>query len=66
MRADSTSSPTDGPTIVGLRSGTLLDSKLVVTFRAVAARTDIAHRVLTILESGQGSKPLPSAGQHGR
>lgn len=37
---------TDGPTIVGVRSGTVLDPKLV----AVAARTDIAQRVLTILE----------------
>jgi len=50
MRADSTSRPTDGPTIVGLRSGTLLDPKLVTELRAVAGRTDIAQRVLTILE----------------
>lgn len=64
MRADSTSRPTERPTIVGLRSGTVLDPKLVAEFRAVAARTDIAHRVLMILESGQGTKSLASAGQH--
>jgi hypothetical protein len=29
----------------------VLDPELVATFRAVATRTDIAHRVLTILES---------------
>jgi len=66
--ADSTQAQgsTEGLTTVGLRSGTLLDPKLVATFRAVAARTDIAQRVLTILESGQGSKPMASARQHGR
>ena len=53
MRADSTSRPTDGPTIVGLRSGTLLDPELVAELRAVAGRTDIAQRVLTILELSQ-------------
>jgi hypothetical protein len=46
---------TEGPTIVGLRSGTMLDPTLVAELRAVAARADIAHRVLTILEPGQGS-----------
>jgi len=57
---------TDSSSIVGVRSGTVLDPKLVATFRAAAARTDIAHRVLMILESGQGSKPLASARQHRR
>jgi len=52
--------------IVGIRSGTVLDSELVATFRTVAARTDVAHRVPMIRESGQGSKPLASAGQHRR
>lgn len=36
--------------IVGARSGTVLDPKLVAELLAVAARTDIAQRVLTILE----------------
>ena len=66
MRADSTSRPTDGQTIVGLRSGTMLDPKLVAALRAVAARTDVAHRVLTILEPGQGPKSPAAAGRHGR
>lgn len=66
MRADSTSGPTDGPTIVGLRSGTLLDPKLVAELRAVAARTDIAQRVLTILEPGLGPKSRVAAGRQGR
>jgi D-serine deaminase-like pyridoxal phosphate-dependent protein len=57
---------TDSSSIVGVRSGTVLDPNRVAMFRAVAARTDIAHRVLVILESGQGSKPLASAGQRGR
>lgn len=65
MRADSISRPTDGQTIVGLRSGTVLDPKLVAALRAVAARTDIAHRVLTILEPGQGPKPPVAAGPRG-
>jgi hypothetical protein len=43
-----------GPTIVGLRSGTVLDPELVSELRAVAACTDIAQRVLTILEPGLG------------
>jgi hypothetical protein len=43
---------TEGARIVGLRSGTVLDPKLVADLRAVAARTDIAQRVLTILEPG--------------
>jgi hypothetical protein len=50
---------------LGHRSGTLLDPKRVATFRAVAARTDIAHRVLTILEPGQGPKSSVAAGRHG-
>jgi hypothetical protein len=45
---------TERPTIVGLRSGTVLDPELVAELRAVAARTDVAQRVLTILEPGQG------------
>jgi hypothetical protein len=66
MRADSTSRSTDGQTLVGLRSGTMLDPKLVAALRAVAARTDVAHRVLTILEPGQGPKSPAAAGRHGR
>lgn len=66
MRADSTSRPTDGQTIVGVRSGTVLDPKLVAALRAVAARTDIVHRVLTILEPGHGPKLPAAAGRHGR
>jgi len=57
MRADSTSRPTEVPTVVGVRSGTALDPKLVAELRAVAARTDIAHRVLAILDPAQ----LPGA-----
>jgi hypothetical protein len=66
MRADSTSRPTERPTIVGLRSGTVLDPKLVAALRAVAGRTDIAQRVLTILEPGQGSGSPAAAGRRGR
>jgi hypothetical protein len=65
MRADSTSRSTDRPTIVGVRSGAVLDPKLVAALRAVAARTDIAHRVLTILEPGQGPKSPVTAGPRG-
>jgi hypothetical protein len=57
--------PTDGPTIVGLRSGTLLDPKLVAELRAVAGRTDIAQRVLTILEPSQGPASPVTAGRRG-
>ena len=57
---------TEGPTIVGVRSGTVLDPKLVAELRAVAARTDVAQRVLAILEPGQGSKSPAEAGRHGR
>jgi hypothetical protein len=57
---------TDGARIVGLRSGTLLDPELVAELRAVAARTDIAHRVLTILEPGQNLRPPVAAGRQGR
>jgi hypothetical protein len=66
MRADSVSTSTERPRIVGVRSGTVLDPKLVAALRAVAARTDIAHRVLTILEPGQGTKSPAAAGRHGR
>ncbi|MEZ5222209.1 MAG: hypothetical protein R2743_12000 [Ilumatobacteraceae bacterium] len=66
MSADSTSTLAEGPTIVGVRSGTVLDPKLVAALRAVAARTDIAHRVLTILEPGHGPKSPAAAGRHGR
>jgi hypothetical protein len=65
MRADSTSRPTDGPTIVGLRSGTLLDPKLVAELRAVAGRTDIAQRVLTILEPSQAPASPVTADRRG-
>lgn len=47
---------TEGPTIVGVRSGTVLDPELVSDLRALAARTDIAQRVLTILEPGHGTE----------
>lgn len=66
MRADSNSVPSERPTTVGLRSGTVLDPKLVAELRAVAARTDIAQRVLTILEPGQGPSSPAVAGRHGR
>lgn len=66
MRADSASRSTERPTIVGVRSGTVLDPQLVAELRAVAARTDIAQRVLTILEPGQGPKSRVAAGRHGR
>ncbi|TEX47988.1 MAG: hypothetical protein B7C54_01575 [Acidimicrobiales bacterium mtb01] len=65
MRADSTSRPTDGPTIVGLRSGTLLDPKLLAELRAVSGRTDIAQRVLMILEPSQGPASPVTAGRRG-
>jgi putative aminopeptidase FrvX len=65
--ADSTQArrSTEGPTIVGVRSGTVLDPKLVAELRAVAARTDIAQRVLTILEPGQGPKSPVAARRYG-
>ncbi len=65
--ADSTQAQwsTAGLTIVGLRSGTVLDPKLVAELRAVAARTDIAQRVLTILEPSQGPMSPAAAGRHG-
>jgi hypothetical protein len=66
MRADSASRSTERPTIVGVRSGTVLDPKLVAEFRTVAARTDIAQRVLTIIEPGQEPKPPAAAGRHAR
>ena len=47
---------TEVSAVLGLRFGTSLEPDLVATLRAVAERADIAHRVLTILESGQGSK----------
>ena len=65
MRADSASRSTEGPIVVGVRSGTVLDPKLVAEFRVVASRTDIAHRVLTILEPGHGSALPASAGRRG-
>ena len=65
MRVDSTSRPTDRPTIVGVRSGTVLDPKLVAELRVVASRTDIAHRVLMTLEPVQGSAFPAAAGRHG-
>ena len=65
MRADSTSRPTDSSSIVGVRSGTVLDPKLVAELRAVAGRTDIAQRVLTILEPSQGPASPVTAGRRG-
>src|SRR5690606_3454438 len=56
---------TERPTIIGVRSGTLLDPELVAELRAVAGRTDIAQRVLTILEPGQGPTSPAAAGRHG-
>lgn len=66
MRADSTSRPTERPTIVGLRSGTVLDPELVAELRVVAARTDVARRVLAILEPGQGPGSPAAVGRRGR
>ncbi len=65
--ADSTQAQrsTEGLAIVGLRSGTLLDPKLVAELRAVAGRTDIAQRVLTILEPSQGPASPVTAGRRG-
>lgn len=57
---------TGGPTIVGPRSGTVLDPELVAELGALAARIDIAQRVLTILEPVQGPKSPAAAGRHGR
>ena len=55
-----------GPTIVGVRSGTVLDPELVAELRAVAARIDVAQRVLTILEPVQAPTSPAAAGRHGR
>jgi hypothetical protein len=63
MRADSTSGPTEVPTIVGIRSGRVLDPNLVAALRAVAARSDVAHRVLTILEPVQAPTSPAAAGR---
>ncbi|MEZ5231043.1 MAG: hypothetical protein R2710_31500 [Acidimicrobiales bacterium] len=57
---------TERPSIVGARSGTALDPKLVAELLAVAARTDIAQRVLTILEPGNGQTSPAATGQHRR
>ena len=65
MRADSNSVPTERPTIVGLRPGTVLDPKLVAELRTVAGRTDIAHRVLTILEPVQAPTSPAAAVRRG-
>lgn len=43
---------------MGVRVGTLLDPDLVAKLRVVAARTDIAHRVLTILEPAEAQQIL--------
>lgn len=56
---------TEGLTIVGVRSGTVLDPKLVAELRAIAGRTDIAQRVLTILEPSQGPASRVTAGRRG-
>ena len=66
MRADSAPRSTERPTIVGARSGTVLDQKLVAELLAVAARTDIAQRVLTILEPGQVPGSPAAPGGRGR
>jgi hypothetical protein len=63
--------PIDRAEAAGIRApGSLeawmLDPKLVASLRAVAARTDIAQRVLTILEPGQGPEPPAAAGRRGR
>lgn len=55
---------TERPTIVGPRSGTVLDPQLVAELRTVAARVDIAQRVLTILEPGHGPTSPSAAGRH--
>lgn len=62
MRADSKSRPTEVPTVVGVRSGTALDPRLVAELRAVAGRTDIAHRVLasSIRPSYREHQPQPA------
>jgi hypothetical protein len=44
----------------------MLDLRLVAELRAVAARADIAQRVLTILEPGYGPKSPGATGQHRR
>ena len=60
MRAISTSVSSERSAIVGVRSGIVLNPKLVAELRAVAARPDIAQRVLAILEPGQrpGVRPV--------
>ena len=54
------------PETLAGRQCIVLDPRLVATFRAVAARADIAQRVLTILEPGQGSMAPAAAGRHRR
>lgn len=58
MRADTSRTPADGPALVGPLAGTVLDPDLVAALRAVAARVDVAHRVLAILEPG--GEPIAS------
>jgi hypothetical protein len=43
----------------------VLDPELVAELRAVGARTDIAQRVLTILEPSQGPASPVTAGRRG-
>jgi hypothetical protein len=52
MRSDPTGTTAASATIAGVRSGIVLDPVLVAALRAVAARADVAHRVLAILEPG--------------
>jgi hypothetical protein len=52
MCADPTAMTHDGATLVGVRSGVALDASVVAELRAVAARADVAYRVLAILEPG--------------
>jgi hypothetical protein len=66
MRADSASSSAETAAIVGVRSGTVLDPKLVAALRAVAARSEVVHRVLAILEPIHAPTSRAPADRHGR
>jgi hypothetical protein len=60
MSADLTGTTAAGAALVGVRSGIVLDLDLMAALRVVAARAEVAHRVLALLEPG-GEPTAPPA-----
>jgi hypothetical protein len=65
MRADPTPTTAGDARLVGVHSGIVLDLELVATLRAVAARADVAQRVLSIVEPDAGTT-MAVTGRPGR